>query len=148
MGIFLQLSAQTLTALFAMMQRDQGPQRQYVSVYNVPDADREKEVGNRRMWSDPVKVKHCAKRLDTDTHIFFRESKFQDWSAYGAIQSVGRRETLKGPFINRGSRSATSSSTGKRCAKIRSKRHLISDGSHLFTVPGAVCWRPPPWLWP
>ena len=37
MGIFLQLSAETLTALFAMMQRVQGPQRQYVSVYNVPD---------------------------------------------------------------------------------------------------------------
>ena len=53
MGIFLQLSADTLTALFAMMQRAQGPQRQYVSVYNVPDADREKEAGNRRMWSGP-----------------------------------------------------------------------------------------------
>ena len=39
MGIFLQLSAQTLTALFAMMRRVQGPQRQYVSVYNVPDAE-------------------------------------------------------------------------------------------------------------
>ena len=99
MGIFLQLSAETLTALFAMMQRVQGPQKQYVSVYNVPDADREKEAGNRRMWSDPVKVKHWAERLDTDTHIFFRESKFQDWSAYGAIQSVGRREALKGPSI-------------------------------------------------
>ena len=99
MGIFVQLSADTLTALFAMMQRVQGPQRQYVSVYNVPDADREKEAGNRRMWSDPVKVKHWAERLDTDTHIFFRESKFQDWSAYGAIQSVGQRETLKGPSI-------------------------------------------------
>ena len=71
MGIFLQLSADTLTALFAMMQRVQGPQKQYVSVYNVPDADREKEDGNRRMWSDPVKVKHWPERLDTDTHIFF-----------------------------------------------------------------------------
>ena len=99
MGIFLQLSVETLTALFAMMQRVQGPRRQYVSVYNVPDADREKEAGNSQMWSDPVKVKHWAERLDTDTHIFFRESKFQDWSAYGAIQSVGRRETLKGPSI-------------------------------------------------
>ena len=82
-----------------MMQRAQGPQRQFVSVYNVPDADREKEAGNRRMWSQPVKVKHWEQRLDTDTHIFFRESKFGDWSAYGAIQSVGRRETLKGPAI-------------------------------------------------
>ena len=89
MGIFLQLSAETLTALFAMMHRVQGPQKPYVSVYNVPDADREKEAGNRRMWSDPVKVKHWAERLDTDTHIFFRESKFQDRSASGAIQSVG-----------------------------------------------------------
>ena len=35
MGIFLQLSAETLTALFAMMQRVQRPQRQYVSVYPV-----------------------------------------------------------------------------------------------------------------
>ena len=51
------------------------------------------------MWSDPVKVKHGEERLDTDTHIFFRESKFGEWSAYGAIQSVGRRETLKGPAI-------------------------------------------------
>ena len=50
MGIFLQLGAETLTALFAMMQRVQGPQKKYVSVYNVPDADREKEAGNRRMW--------------------------------------------------------------------------------------------------
>ena len=99
MGIFLQLSADTLTTLFAMMQRAQGPQKQYVSVYNVPYANREKEAGNRRMWSDPVKVKHWAERLDTDTHIFFQESKFQDWSAYGAIQSVGRREALKGPAI-------------------------------------------------
>ena len=49
------------------------------------------------MWSDPVK--HWEERLDTNTHIFFRESKFQDWSAYGAIQSVGGRETLKGPAI-------------------------------------------------
>ena len=99
MGILLQLSADTLTALFAMMQRVQGPGMQYVSVYNVPDADREKEARNRRMWSDPVKVKHWAGKLDTDTHIFFRESKFQDWSAYGAIQSVGWREALKGPAI-------------------------------------------------
>ena len=99
MGIFLQLSADTLTALFAMMQRAQGPQKQYVSVYNVPDADREKEAGNRRMWSDPVKVKHWTEKLDTDTHIFFRDSKSQVWSAYEAIQSVGRREALKGPAI-------------------------------------------------
>ena len=77
----------------------QGPQRQYVSVYHVPDANREKEAGNQRMWSDPVKVKYWEERLDTDTHIFFWESKFADWSAYGAIPSVGRRETLKGPAI-------------------------------------------------
>ena len=51
------------------------------------------------MWSDPVKVKHWAERLDTDTRNFFRESKFQDWLAYGAIQSVGRGEALKGPSI-------------------------------------------------
>ena len=82
MEICLQLSADTLTALFAMMQRAQGPQKQYVSVYNVLDADREKEAGNRRMWSDPVKVKHWAEKLDADTHVFFRESKFQDWLAY------------------------------------------------------------------
>ena len=82
-----------------MMQCVQGPEKQYVSVYNVPDADWEKEAGNRRMWSDPVKVKHWAERLDTDTHIFFREVKFQDWSAFEAIQSVGRREALKGPSI-------------------------------------------------
>ena len=100
MGIILQLSAKTLTALFAMMQRSQGPQRQYVSVYQVPDADLEKEAGKRRMWPDPVKVKHWEEHLDTDTHIFFRESKFSEWSAYGAIQSVGRRETLKGPAIS------------------------------------------------
>ena len=49
MGIILQLSAETLTALFAMMQRAQGPKRQYVSVYHVPDGDREKEAGNQRM---------------------------------------------------------------------------------------------------
>ena len=99
MGIIMQLSAETLTALFAMMQRAQGPQRQYVSVYHVPDADREKEAGNRRIWSDTVKVQRWEERLDTDTHIFLRDSKFSDWSAYGAIQSVGRRETLKGPAI-------------------------------------------------
>ena len=51
------------------------------------------------MWLDPVKVKHWAEKLDTDTHIFSRGSKFQDFSAYGAIQSVGRREALKGPAI-------------------------------------------------
>ena len=99
MGRILQLSVETLTALFATMQRAQGPQRQYVSVYHVPDADREKEAGHRRMWSDPVKVKHWEEHLDTDTHIFFRESKFSDWSAYGDIQSVGRREALKAPAI-------------------------------------------------
>ena len=99
MGIFLQLSAETFTALFATMQPVQGPQKQYVSVYNVQDADREKEAGNRRMWSGPVKMKHWAERLDMDMHIFFQESKFQDWSAYGAIQSLGRRKALKGPSI-------------------------------------------------
>ena len=77
MGIFLQLSADTLTALFAMMQRVQGPQKQYVSVYNVPDADREKEAGNRRMWSDPVKVKHWQERLDKDTHFFSGSPNFR-----------------------------------------------------------------------
>ena len=30
------------------------------------------------MWSDPVKVKYLEERLNTDTHFFFRESKFQD----------------------------------------------------------------------
>ena len=34
------------------------------------------------MWSDPVKMKHRAEKLDTETHMFFRESEFQDWSAY------------------------------------------------------------------
>ena len=58
MGIILQLSAEALTAFFPMMQRAQGPQRQYVSVYHVPDADREREAGNRRIWLDSVKVKH------------------------------------------------------------------------------------------
>ena len=99
MGIILQLSAETLTALFAMMQRAEGPQRPCVSVYHVPDADLEKEAGQRRMWSDPVKVKHWEERLDMDTHIFFRESKFSDRGAHKAIQSGGRRETLKGPAI-------------------------------------------------
>ena len=99
MGTIVQLSAETLTALIAMMQRVQGPQRQSVSLYNVPDADREKEAGNRKMCSDQVKVKHWEERLDTDTHIFVRESKFQDWSAYGAIRSVGWREALKEPAI-------------------------------------------------
>ena len=99
MGIFIQLSGENLTALFAMMQRVQGPQWQYVSVYNVLDAGPEKEAGNQRTWSDPVKVKHWAQRLDTDTHIVFPESEFQEWSAYGAIQSVGRREILKGSAI-------------------------------------------------
>ena len=40
MGIILQLSAKTLTALFATVQHVQGPQRQFVSVYmycNVPE---------------------------------------------------------------------------------------------------------------
>ena len=59
-----------------------------MSVYHVPDADWEKEAGRRRMWSDLVKVNHSEEHLDTDTHIFCRESKFPDWSAYGAIQSV------------------------------------------------------------
>ena len=99
MGISLQLSVETLTALFAMMQRAQGLQWQYVCVYHVPDSDRKKEAGNGRMWSDLVKVKHWEERLDTDTHLFFWESKFSDWSAYGAIQSVGGRETWKGPAI-------------------------------------------------
>ena len=72
MGIILQLSAETLTALFAMMQHALGPRRAFVSVYNVPDADEQKEAGNRRMWSDPVKVKHWEERLDADTHIFSR----------------------------------------------------------------------------
>ena len=44
-------------------------------------------------------MKHWEERLDTDTHIFLRESILSDWSAYGAIQSVGRRETWKGPAI-------------------------------------------------
>ena len=77
MGIILQLSAETLTALFAMMQRAQGPQRQYVSVYHAPDADREKEDGNRRMWSDPVKVKRWEERLDTDTQFFSGSPNFR-----------------------------------------------------------------------
>ena len=37
------------------------------------------------MWSHPVKVKHWEERLDADTQILFREPKFSDWSAYGAI---------------------------------------------------------------
>ena len=77
MGIILQLSAQTLTALFAMMQRAQCPQRQYGSVYHVLDADREKEAGHRRMWFDPVKVKHREEHLDTDTHFFFGSPSLQ-----------------------------------------------------------------------
>ena len=99
MGIILQLSVETIMALFPMMECAQGPQQQHVSVYQVPDADREKEASNRRIWSDPVKVKNWEERPDTDTHIFVRESKFSHWSAYKAIQSVGRRETLKGPAI-------------------------------------------------
>ena len=71
MGIILQIRAETLTAFFAMMQRAQGPQTQYVLVSHVPDADGEKEAGHRRMSSDPVKVKHWKEHLDTDTHIFF-----------------------------------------------------------------------------
>ena len=46
MGIMLLLSAETSTVLCAMMQRAQGPQRQCVSVYHVPDADQEKEAGH------------------------------------------------------------------------------------------------------
>ena len=100
MGIILQLSAQTLTALFATMQRAQGPQRQYVSVYHVPHADREKEAGHRRMWSDPVKVKHWEEHLDTDTHIFFRESKFSDSSAYERFNPwVGARPRKDRPSL-------------------------------------------------
>ena len=99
MGIILQLSAETLTALFVLLQRAQGPQGQYLSVYDVPDADWEKEAGNRRRWSDPVKVNRREQRLNTDTHVVFWDSKFSNWSAYGAIQSVGRREILKGPAI-------------------------------------------------
>ena len=73
MGIIPQLSAEMVTALFAMMHVAQGPQRQYVnvSVYHVPDADQEMEAGHRRMTSASVKVKHWEERLDTDTHIFF-----------------------------------------------------------------------------
>ena len=58
MGIILQLSAETVTAFSAMMQRAQGPQRQCVSVYDVPDAEPEEEAGNRR-----IKVKHWEERL-------------------------------------------------------------------------------------
>ena len=79
-----------------MMQRVQGPHRQYVSVYNVPDADREKEAGNRWMWSDPVKVKHWEERLDTDTHIFFRGmQRSRAWCGtppiLGVVNMVGTR---------------------------------------------------------
>ena len=82
MGIIRQLSTETLTALFATMQRAQGPQRQYVAVYHVLDADQEKEAGHRRIWGDPVKPKHWEEHLDRDTHIFFQESKFSDWLAW------------------------------------------------------------------
>ena len=99
MEIILQHSTETLTALFAMMERAQGLQRKYVSVYHVPDVERAKEAGNWRMWSDPVKVKHWEEHLNADTHIFFRVSKFAEWSAYGAIQSERPRETLKGLAI-------------------------------------------------
>ena len=71
MGIILQLSAETLTELFAMMQHDQGSQRQYVSVYHMPDVDREKKAGQGGMWLDPVKVKHWGEHLDTDRHFVF-----------------------------------------------------------------------------
>ena len=47
MGIILQLSAETLTASFAMMQRAQGPQRQYVLVYHV-----RMRIGKRRPVTD------------------------------------------------------------------------------------------------
>ena len=70
MGIIVQLSVETLTAWFAMIQRAHGPQRQYLSVYHVLDADREKEAGQRRMWSYNVKVNHWEEHLDTDTRIF------------------------------------------------------------------------------
>ena len=94
MGMILQLSAQTLTALFAMMQRAQGPRRQYVSVYNVPDADREKEAGKREIWSDPVKVKQWEERLNADTHISFPGVQFcglfglLSYSACGSARDV------------------------------------------------------------
>ena len=97
MGIILQPCAETLTPLSAMVQRVQGPQRQVVPVYNVPDANQVKEAGNGRMLSDPVKVNQLEEGIDTDKHIRFEDFQIADWSAYGAIQSVGWRKTLKGP---------------------------------------------------
>ena len=88
MGVILQLSAETLTALFAMMQRAQGPQRQYVSVYHVPYADREKEAGHRRMWSEPVKVENWEEHLDTDTHMFFRECEMTTLNISGPSLNI------------------------------------------------------------
>ena len=44
---------------------------QVISVYHVPDADRDAQASHRRMWSNPVKVKHWEEHLDMDTHIFF-----------------------------------------------------------------------------
>ena len=88
--------AEMLTQLFAMMQRAQGPQRQYVSVYHGQDAVREKKAGNRRMWSDPVKVKHWEERLDTDTHIFFPGVQIfgliglRSDSVHGSARDLGR----------------------------------------------------------
>ena len=99
MGIVRQLRVETSMALSAMMQSAPGPKKQYVPVYHVPDKDREKEAGHGRMWSHPVKVKLWEEHLHTDAHIFFRQCKVLDWSAYGPIQSVGRREALKRPAI-------------------------------------------------
>ena len=65
-----------------MMQRAQGPQRQFVSLYNVPVADQEKEACNRLMWSDPIMVNHLEEHLDTDRHILFPDAHSGDWSAY------------------------------------------------------------------
>ena len=89
MGIILQICAETLTASCAMMQRAQGSQRQYVSVYHVPDADRGKEAGHRRMWSHPVKVKHWEEHLSTDRHIFFGSPSFR----------TGRRTERLRPWV-------------------------------------------------
>ena len=78
MGIMVQLRAETVTALFAMVQRAQGPQRQHVSVYHVADVDREKE--EQRMWSDPVKLKSCEEHLDTRYKLLASARKEKrDW---------------------------------------------------------------------
>ena len=84
-----------------------------------------------------------------DTHVFFFGPKLSDWSAYGAILSLGRREALKEPAIPDLTQPTifvtqdTFFALGMGCPSpdIAMKYPVSRHPPRRMRPPATVCWR-------